>query len=160
MDATAKAGSADVRDNVREQLNVIFRRHRVALAYVFGSMVEPVRRFLAGETLQLADPLADIDIGVVLEDYHDLTQPSARAFRYADLFNDLTDVFPEDRLDLTLLQENHSVFQARAMASGLCIYAVSEEFRLTYQERVLARAADFRPVLERYYKERLGGILR
>lgn len=70
MDATAKGGSADVRDNVREQLNVIFRRHRVALAYVFGSMVEPVRRFLAGETLQLADPLADIDIGVVLEDYH------------------------------------------------------------------------------------------
>lgn len=41
---------------------------------------------------------------------------------------------------------------------GFCVYAVSPEFKSAYEERIFARAADFRPFPERYYEERLGGV--
>lgn len=42
--------------------------------------------------------------------------------------------------------------------TGPCVYAVSPPFKAAYEERILARAADFRPFLERYYADRLGGV--
>jgi predicted nucleotidyltransferase len=145
-------------DDRYAQLKRIFQCHGVALAYFFGSMATPAHRFLTNGQLDVSDPLADIDIGVVFENPGVLADPASRRERYSGLFNDLTDVFPEDRLDLVFLQETHSVFQAQAM-TGFCVYAVSRVFKTTYEERVLARAADFRPFLERYYEERLGGIM-
>lgn len=141
----------------RRELANIFHRHDVALAYLFGSMAEPARSFLTSGRLDVTDALADIDLGVVFEDRGFLTEPGLRRQRYSVLFNALTDIFPEDRLDLVFLQETHSVFQARAMA-GHCVHAVSPAFKAAYEERILARAADFRPFLERYYAERLGGV--
>lgn len=80
-----------------------FHRHDVKLAYVFGSMAEPVRAFLVGGPLHVSDPLADIDIGVVFEDARVLAHPALRRERYSRLFNDLTEMFPEERLDLDFL---------------------------------------------------------
>lgn len=142
----------------RDELASIFQRHGVALAYLFGSMAEPAHRFLIGGPLAMLDALADIDLGVVFEDGGFLTEPGPRRQRYSALFNALTDIFPEDRLDLVFLQETHSVFQARAM-TGHCVYAASRSFKAAYEERIAARAADFRPFLERYYAERLGGVV-
>lgn len=150
-------GYGTVQDR-RALLEDVFRRHHVRLAYLFGSMAEPARRFLAGGQLDVIDPLADIDVGVVFEDPSFLGDAPLRRERYSRLFNDLTEVFPEGRLDLVFLQETHSVFQSQAM-TGVCVYAVSPDSKASYEERILARAADFRPFLERYYDERLGGVL-
>lgn len=54
-------------ENRPGHLQPIFLRHHVALAYLFGSMAEPARRFLEGGPHEAPDPLADIDVGVVLE---------------------------------------------------------------------------------------------
>lgn len=143
--------------NRQERLIRILKRHDVVLAYLFGSMAAATRRFLSGAPLDTSDPLADIDVGVVFDDYKMLADPAKRAKRYSSLFNDVADVFPEHLLDLVFLQETHSVFQARAM-TGFCVYAVSLAFKAEYEERILARAADFRPFLERYYEERFGGV--
>lgn len=142
----------------RELAN-IFRRHGVALAYLFGSMAGPAHRFVTGDRLEISDPLADIDLGVVFADGGFLADPGLRRQRYSDLFNALTDIFPEDHLDLVFLQETHSVFQSRAI-TGHCVYTVSLMFKARYEERILARAADFRPFLERYYVDRLGVVTR
>lgn len=132
----------------------IFKAHGVALAYLFGSQVEAAIRMLQGEPTSLDDPLADLDVGVVFLEPKPAEPGRGRHRLYAALHNDLVDIFPGNRLDLVFLQETHSVFQARAFA-GRCVYAASEAFKDTYEHRILARAADFRIVLERYHAERL-----
>lgn len=133
--------------------------HSVALAYLFGSMGESAYHFLSGDDAVVddrvaGDPLADVDLGVVFTEVSVLATAKQRLNLYAALHNDLSDLFPTGRLDLVLLQENHSVFQAQAVA-GRCVYAVTPEFRERYEQRILARAADFRFVLDRYHEERL-----
>lgn len=90
------------------------------------------------------DPLADIDVGVVFRD--GLPPLETRSDVYASLYGELTDLFAPHRLDLCFLEENHSVFQS-SVFEGACIYAASDTVRLDYEEMILRRAADFRPVL-------------
>lgn len=78
---------------------------------------------------------------------------------YAALFNDLEDLFRPLRLDLSLLEENHSVFQVEAV-KGTCVYQVSEGFRERYEMIVLRRAADFLPVLRRFHREVIAEVTR
>lgn len=87
----------------RSELANVFHRHDVALAYLFGSMAEPAHRYVTGDRLDATDALADIDLGVVFENKGFLEEPALRRQRYAALFNALTDIFPEDRLDLVFL---------------------------------------------------------
>lgn len=61
------------------------------------------------------------------------------------------------KLDLVFLQETHSVFQVEAI-NGICIYMESLAVKDAYEHRILARAADFRYVLQKYYRERLEEI--
>ncbi len=136
------------------ELARICRSHSVALLYLFGSQAELAERVLrseAAETPHPRDPLADADVGVVMK--NPLPDPDKRRGLYSALYNDLVDLFPGLNLDLVFLEEGHAVFQAEALM-GRCVYAASERFRESYEHRVLARAADFRPVLERFYKER------
>lgn len=128
------------------------RKHGVALAYLFGSRAEAGYRFLRGGQVVAEDPLADLDVGVVTGG--PLPPASERATFYALLHNDLADLFHPFHLDLVLLEENHSVFQLEAI-KGICVYQVGEEEREAYELRILRRAADFRPFLEKYLQERL-----
>lgn len=137
------------------ELADLCRRHRVGLVYVFGSRAELGLKLLQGRgdgNLRLEDPLADLDVGVVMLDT--LPPPGERYTFYADLYNSFGDLLPGIPLDLVLLQENHAVFQAEAI-TGHCVYAATEDFRSDYEQRILARAADFRPVLEAFYRDRL-----
>ena len=138
-----------------EALKEICSRHGVGAVYLFGSMAESAHRLLLGEEVSWDDPLADVDVGLVFLDPSVLTEAGRRLELYVKLHNALSDFFPAGRLDLVFLQQTHSVFQAQAIATGYCIYTASPEFREAYEERVLAKAADFRFVLERYYAERL-----
>ena len=140
-----------------ERLGGLCREHGIALAYLFGSQRDLGLRVLHGEAVSLSDPLADIDVGVVM--CEPLPGPDTRYRLYARIYNAFVDLLPGLPLDLVLLQENHAVFQAEAVL-GRCAYAVSEVRRNDYEHRILARAADFRPVLDLFYRERLEEVGR
>lgn len=133
-------------------LKHICQQNGVALVYLFGSQAQTGARLLSGEQVAPPDPLTDIDVGVVFTDEPPLGV--ARARLYSSLYNELEDLFIPYRLDLSFLEENHSVFQAQALA-GICAYAQDGQTKDDYEMRILRRAADFRYVLEKYYQERL-----
>ncbi|MBO8138797.1 MAG: nucleotidyltransferase domain-containing protein, partial [Desulfotomaculum sp.] len=70
------------------------------------------------------DPLADLDLGIILDDEGRLTGSSMYEL-HSTLYNQLDELFLPLSLDLVFLQETHSVFQFEAV-KGICIYAVSE----------------------------------
>jgi len=137
------------------KLACLCRKYRVALVYLFGSQAQVGAKILAGKKVVIKDPLTDLDVGVVTEE--PLPKPPQRSKFYAALYNDLEDLFRPFRLDLVLLEENHSVFQLEAI-KGICVYQVSEEKQDTYEMMILRRAADFRPFLEKYFQEVLEEI--
>ncbi|NSW83242.1 MAG: nucleotidyltransferase domain-containing protein [Syntrophothermus sp.] len=136
-----------------EKLSKICRKYGVALLYLFGSQQDQGLALLSGEKCEPRDALSDIDVGVVIKG--GLPPAYPRAKLYARIYNELEELFRPFRLDLTFLQENHSVFQLEAVARGQCVYAESEEFRENYEMSILRRAADFRWVLEKFYEEKL-----
>lgn len=148
IDARMPNKSTDALARVAEKFGL-------SLIYLFGSQVETGLKLLRGESPEIVDPLADIDVGVVFKD--GLPSPSERPQAYAEIYNELVDLFAPHPLDLCFLEENHSVFQS-SVFWGACIYAISDDVRLGYEEMVARRAADFRPVLERYLDEILEGM--
>ena len=142
--------------NKKEALKAVCEKYHISYAYLFGSQLNNGLAILEGEEKNNADPLTDIDLGLVfvscLPDNVNLGE------LYANIYNDLSDIFLPFRLDLTFLEENHSVFQANAI-TGACIYSYNEKHRDIYEENVLRRAADFKPFLEKYLDEYLEEVL-
>lgn len=125
-------------------------KHRLALVYLFGSMAAQGVAFLDGAEVRPCDPLADLDVGVVTA--FRLPGGADRADLYAAVYDDFTDIFRPFKVDLSFLEEGHSVFQAQAL-TGTCVYAVTERAREEYEMLVLRRAADFAPVLRQFHRE-------
>lgn len=138
-------------------LTEICRDNSIALAYLFGSQAKVGLAILNGQTATVDDPLTDLDLGIVFKD--DLPLPAELPKKYANLYNALTEIFAPFTLDLVFLQEQHSVFQANAV-TGICVYTEDENFRSEYEENIMRKAADFRPVLEKYLDEHLKGALQ
>lgn len=144
--------SEELRVARHRRLAEIARTYRLKLIYLFGSQSQQGVAYLEGEDPSLTDPLADLDIGVVR--LAGELSPLEQVELYSALSLDLQDLFQPFSVDLVLLEETHSVFQAEAIC-GTCIYAENEKLRADYEERILARAADFKPFLELFYRERL-----
>lgn len=51
----------------REKLASICQKHGILLLYLFGSKAEAGARILAGDAIVCTDPLADLDVGVVMD---------------------------------------------------------------------------------------------
>jgi hypothetical protein len=134
----------------KEMLKHICKKYDIILMYLFGSCKEIASKILNGEDIIIEDPLADIDVGVVFS--FDIHKLQTRHKLYGNIYNDLIGIFP--KLDLVFLQENHSVFQTEAIL-GICIYAQSEQLKDEYELKTLAKAADFKYVLDKYHEERL-----
>ncbi len=132
------------------KLKEVCKKHRISLAYLFGSQAGEGIKLLSGDEVGVSDPLADLDVGVVTVD--PLPEGLARARLYSSIFSDLEDLFSPLPLDLVFLEENHSVFQLEAV-KGKCVYSLGPDTRDRYETYVLRRAADFRPFLEKYYME-------
>lgn len=82
---------------------------------------------LQGEKVEIRDPLADIDIGVVTG----RPLPSnarGRLDMYASLYGASADFFAPYAVDVVLLEEHHSVFQAEAL-TGTCVFETNPAFR-------------------------------
>lgn len=139
-----------------ETITSICKKHGVALMYLFGSCARKAADLLSGKPAVIDDPLTDIDIGVVFRQA--LPPAQERYSLYASLNNELTDLFQPVPVDLSFLQENHSVFQLEAI-KGICIFAVSAALQEDYEEMVLRKAADFRPFLEMFLNEVLEEVV-
>lgn len=135
-------------------LKSIAHSYGIALVYLFGSRSEEAYCSLHGDNPLIDDPLADIDVGVIFQQH--LPPAEKRYFLYADIYNDMIGLFNPYPVDLSFLQENHAVFQVEAL-KGICIYSMDENFKDRYEEMILRRAADFKPVLELFLKEALEG---
>lgn len=79
-------------------LKNICRRYGIALAYLFGSRSEEGFRHLQGQKVIIDDPLTDLDLGAVF--YKELPPARERITLYADIYNELTDLFTPFPLDL------------------------------------------------------------
>jgi hypothetical protein len=135
-----------------KRLRDICQKHDIALVYLFGSQKENSLKLLNGEKVDIKDPLADIDIGIVFS--QDIESIPERYKVYSNVYNDFEDLFLLYHLDLVFLQECHSVFQTKALL-GIYIYSISEEFKDEYEMVVLRRSADFKYVLDKYTEEAL-----
>lgn len=135
-----------------DRLTEICQRYDIGLVYLFGSQKENALKILEGEEVEIKDPLADIDVGIVfIKNIEDISEGYKL---YANVYNDLEDLFKPYHLDLVFLQECHSVFQVEAI-KGICMYSISEEFKDKYEMEILRRSADFKYVLDKYYEEAL-----
>ena len=139
----------------QEKLIKICRQYSIRLLYLFGSQAEEGLQILNGSAIELSDPLTDLDLGVVFR--NGLPAAAKLLKLYSALDNLLTDLFLPLPLDLVFLQEQHSVFQAEAV-TGICIYTDDPLYKEYYEEDVMRRAADFKPFLEMFYKERFEEI--
>ena len=135
-----------------EKLRDICQKYNIALVYLFGSQKENSLKVLNGEKVDINDPLADIDVGIVFS--QDIESIPERHKVYSYIYNDFEDLFLPYHLDLVFLQECHSVFQTEALL-GICVYSISEEFKDEYEMMVLRRAADFKYVLDKYAEDAL-----
>ena len=91
------------------RLYSICEKHDLALVYLFGSQAQTGNKLLQGLKVMVEDHLTDLDVGVVTT--KPLPAPDKRVRFYSTLYNDMEDLFKPYRLDLVLLEENHSVFQ-------------------------------------------------
>ncbi|NLJ48893.1 MAG: nucleotidyltransferase domain-containing protein [Candidatus Atribacteria bacterium] len=135
-----------------EKLRKICQKYNIALVYLFGSQKENALKLLNGEKVDINDPLADIDVGIVF--IHSIEDIPERYKIYSNIYNDFEDLFLPYHLDLVFLQECHSVFQTEALL-GICVYSISEEFKDAYEMMVLRRSADFKYFLDKYAEEAL-----
>lgn len=138
-----------------DTLKGVCKSYGIALIYLFGSRAEEADRYLHGDKLIINDPLADIDIGVVF--LQNLPPAVERCSLYADIFNELAGLFKPYPVDLSFLEENHAVFQVEAL-KGRCVFHIDNHFKDRYEEMILCRAADFKPILELFLKEALEGV--
>lgn len=138
-----------------KKLKAICKRYDIDLVYLFGSRSGEALHHLNGGKVSINDPLADIDIGIVFRT--GLPPAEDRYNLYADIYNNLSDLFEPLLVDLSSLQENHSVFQLEAVL-GRCAYYGDISYKDNYEEMILRRAADFRPILDLFLNEALEEI--
>ncbi|MDH7486519.1 MAG: DUF86 domain-containing protein [Anaerolineae bacterium] len=97
-------------------------RHKVQLAYLFGSVLDDA-----------AGPLSDLDIAILPdpETYHWLNT-------YSDIYDDLCALFGADNIDVAMLHEAPLSLQFSVLQTGWLIYADNDDAATHWTERVLA----------------------
>jgi len=134
-----------------EKLRSICEKENIALLYLFGSQEKRALQILNGSQFEgKRDPMGDIDVGVVFS--FDLNAIQKRYILYSQVFNELEDLFQEEKLDLVFLQECNAILQFEAI-KGTCIYFKSEELREEFEMNVLRRLPDVKYLISLYQKE-------
>lgn len=131
----------------RDQIKTICARHNVALCYIFGSQQKNAAALLNEEKITIHDREADIDFAVLFA-----ALPHNPLEEYARLSLDLQDIVSPFKADLLFLHEVDHLIQMEAIR-GMNIYARDEEFRETYEQRVLMLASDEFQIFKRNEKD-------
>ncbi|MCL4540302.1 MAG: nucleotidyltransferase domain-containing protein, partial [Bacteroidetes bacterium] len=119
---------------VAKLLDKRFDMSGVSIVYLFGSRAE-----------KKSNAMSDIDIGVVFKDEpRDEEVPRL----YTELYDILTDHFPNFQIDLVFLQKANLELRFDAISHGRVLFESSQAMRLDFEENTMMLYADFRPLLE------------
>lgn len=120
------------------------KKLKVGIVYLYGSHVTGTNH-----------PLSDVDIGVVFADKKMAQEAKKRSIRLGAEFDLLfEEMLNVKNVQTTFLQATPLVLQQNAI-EGKVLYEANPVFRADYEEYVTLRYADFAPLLEQFYKDRL-----
>lgn len=119
-----------------KQIEEICNKYNVGLCYIFGSQKEEGKSLLEGKHVDLTDAESDIDFAVSFT-----TTPQNSLEVYASLSLDLQDLVSPFKADLLFLHEVDHLIQLEVI-KGINVYSVDEEYRDTYEEKVMMFASD------------------
>jgi len=126
-----------------KQIEDICKKYDLGLCYIFGSQKEEGKALLEGKYLKPKDPESDIDFAVLF------TIPPQNSLEvYASLSIDLQDLVSPFRADLLFLHEVDHLIQLEAI-KGINVYSVDEEYRKSYEEKVMMFASDELEIFKR-----------
>ena len=117
------------------ELQAIFKRNGVLLAYIFGSNQDNGKRFLEGCSDE-AGETSDLDVGLMIAPSSQTTYES-----YGNLYLELSRVFAPFKVDIVLLHEVHSLLKFEIISCHR-IYAEDEQFADDYEDTVVKFASD------------------
>ena len=119
-----------------EKIDEICKKYNITLCYLFGSRQNEGKAVLYGEKLEIVDTESDIDFAVLF-----IKPPKNALETYATLSVDLQELVSPFRADLLFLHEVDHLIQLEAI-NGINIYAINNDFRESYEEKVMMLASD------------------
>jgi len=128
--------------SLKKQLNMIFKKQRVILAYLFGSQAN-------GKT----GPLSDIDIAVY---FKKAITPDERFDLRLKVLGELTDLFKTDDIDLVVLNDAPPLLAHRILKEGILIFSDNDKKRLEFEVRAILKYLDWKPFLDKFTQEVFG----
>jgi len=133
-------------------INRICKKYQIALCYLFGSQKDTGMALLKGDRVELVDQESDIDFGVIFKVF-----PQNPLEAYALLSLDLQDLISPFRVDLLFMHEVDHLIQLEAI-KGINIYSISEEYKETYEEKVMMFASDELEIFKLNEKDMFKGM--
>jgi predicted nucleotidyltransferase len=131
-----------MKQEVKEQLEQIFKRQKVAFAYLFGSQAKGT-----------AGALSDIDIAVYFDDE---AVADVRFDLRLKVLGELTDLYKTDKVDLVVLNDAPPLLAHRILKEGLLVFSGNDKIRLEYETNAVLKYLDWKPYLDKYTKEVFG----
>jgi predicted nucleotidyltransferase len=126
----------------KEQLEQIFKKQKVAFAYLFGSQAKGT-----------AGALSDIDIAVYFDDE---AVADVRFDLRLKVLGELTDLYKTDQVDLVILNDAPPLLAHRILKEGLLVFSGNDKIRLEYETNAVLKYLDWKPYLDKYTKEVFG----
>lgn len=139
--------------NKRLEFKRVCQQYNLICAYFFGSQAEIGEKILSGQRPDNEDRLSDLDLGVVFARFHLKDKLEV----HGALEGDLEEIFAPFSLDLVFLQETNWLLQYEAIC-GRVAYAISDELRTDYEEKVLKFAEDWKYTYQLYQQEVMEAI--
>ena len=131
-----------MKPETKEQLARIFKKQKVAFAYLFGSQAKGT-----------AGSLSDIDIAVYFDEEVD-------ADEHFDLrlatSGEITDLYKTDEVDLIVLNEAPPLLAHRILKEGILIFSDNDKMRLEYEVKAVLKYLDWKPYIDKYTREVFG----
>ncbi len=137
-------GSIDPLENYLPNLETVFGKFGVVLAYLYGS-----------QATGAAGALSDVDIAVL---FTHGTDPNERFQRVLQLMSDLAQVFGRDDVNVLDLDEGSPLLNNNVRISGRLIYCADERERAVFVLRALQQFEDTEPMRReqnRYLREKI-----
>ena len=113
----------------------LFRKHRVKIAYLFGSLADEGLKYLKGEEVT-PDTVSDLDVAIAFE-----SSQSELIKRYGILYTEISDIFEPFNIDLIFMHEVDTLFQYEII-KGIRIYEKDELYADDFEEGIMKRAED------------------
>ena len=119
---------------MKKEVEEEFKKLEIFIIYHFGS-----------KAMGSGSPSSDMDIGIVLK-----TSPRNIDTRtaYNRLFELFSELYPDSKVDIVLLQAAPAALQFLAIRDGRILFEEDARFTADYENLVIQQYLDFRPALD------------